>query len=134
MPPRATVIDLTGRAPGLVYALGAQPLNSPWVPGGAPGSREALRVTLDRLACPQLGSVWLLDQPGGLYDMAGVFYIAVGAQISDFDVLGEVDLPPRRATTATATDATIEPPIRLLRDRRLAFEAEQDCRSARAGR
>ena len=128
MPPGAVVIDLTGQAPGLVYALDAQPLNSPWVPGGYPGSAEALRVTIDRLSCHQVRAVWLLDQPGGPRNLAAAFFPAVGANASDFEVLGDVDPPP------TSNDSTVvEPPFRLLRDRRTAAAAEQDCQSAREG-
>ena len=129
MTPEAVVIDVTGRAPGLVHALGARPLNSPWVPGGAEGSADALRVTLDRLACRELRDVWLLDQPGGRYDMASTFYPAVGASARDFEVLGEVDLP-----SLSAAQALVEPPIRLLRDRRVGSVAEEQCRSARGTR
>ncbi len=129
MPPGAVVIDLSGRAPGLVYALGAQPLNSPWVPRAFPGSEDALRMSIDRLTCHQVRAVWLLDQPGSPHDLAAAYFPAVGASASDFEVMGEVPLPP------TSNESTIvEPPLRLLRDRRDAAAAEQACRSAREAR
>ena len=86
-------------------------------------------MTLDRLTCQQLRGVWLLDQPGDPDRLSAAFYLAVGASASDFEVLGEVDLPP----TSDAA-VVVEPPIRLLRDLRDADAAERECLAERQTR
>ncbi len=123
------VIDLTGEAPGLVFAIGGQALNSAWVPGNYPGSEGFLRTSVDQLSCRQLSDVWLLDQPGGIRSVAAAYYPAVGATPDDFDVVGSVDVPP-----IGIPNSPVEPPIRLLRDRRAPALAERACLAAREQR
>ena len=121
------VIDLTGQAPGLVFALDGQAVNSPWVPGAYTGSVDLLRRSVESLSCREVAESWLLDQPGGPRSVGEGFFSAIGADVDDYVVLGSVALPP---TSSEPTEA--QPPVRLLRDRREASVAVPACEIARA--
>ena len=107
--PSTGVIDLTGHAPGLVYALGAVPVNSPWVPGGYPGSERLMHLTLARLSCEVLQSAWLLVQPGGPRSVADAFFQA-SKSADDYVVLGSVT-----PSNFIGDVGTAQPPIELWR-------------------
>jgi len=127
--PGDTVIDLTGEAPGLVFAIGAVARNSAWVPGAYPGSDGLLRTSVDALSCRELARVWLFDQPGGVRSVADAFYPAVGATPADFETVGSVPVP-----SLGIANAAPQPPIRLLRDRRDPANAVAACEQAREAR
>jgi hypothetical protein len=59
------VIDLTGRSPGLVYAIAGTSQGLPWVVGGYPTSQESLLRLLRSIPCDRLATGWLLVEPGG---------------------------------------------------------------------
>ena len=59
------VIDLTGRSPGLVYAIAGTSHGLPWVLGGFPTSSESLLRLLRSIPCDRLATGWLLIEPGG---------------------------------------------------------------------
>ena len=125
--PGTSLIDLTGQAPGLVFVLSGRAANSPWVPGGYPGSEAVLRATLDRLPCRDVTSAWLLVQLGGPRSVADGFFPAVGASISDYSAVGSVSYP--RSGSAPAGD---QPRIRLMRSDRSSSAARQACEIVRA--
>ncbi len=126
--PGTSVIDLTGQAPGLVFALDGRSINSPWVPGGYPGSGELLVATVDRLPCHEVTSAWLLDQPDGPRSLAEPFFQAIGASADNYAVVGSVT-PPTTSSTGPS-----QPEIRLLHDRRDAADAQRACQTAREER
>ena len=129
MPPGTAVLDLTGYSPGLVFALQGIPVNSPWVPGGYPGSDEVLRRTIDRLSCDEVVRGWLLIQPGGPRSIDENFFVETGSRRSDYVMLGSVT-PPR----ASGDSSAAPPPIMLLRDTRDSTAAATECRAARYAR
>jgi hypothetical protein len=60
------VLDLTGRHPTTVYALGGVAPGLPWLIGGFPGSVPFVRAGLRRVSCAHLARAWLLaaaDEP-----------------------------------------------------------------------
>ncbi len=59
------VLDLTGESPGLLYALGADPVADPWVVGGYVGSEARLHTELRWVNCSQLSRAWLLTSDDG---------------------------------------------------------------------
>ena len=122
------VIDLTGQAPGLVFALDGQAVNSPWVPGAYTGSVDLLRRSVESLSCREVAESWLLDQPGGPRSVGEGFFSAIGADVDDYVVLGSVALPP---TSSVPTET--QPPVRLLRDRRDFGVAVLACEKGRGG-
>ena len=124
--PGTTIIDLTGQAPGLVFALSGTAANSPWVPGSYPGSENLLRATLERLTCRDATGAWLLVQQGGPRSMAEAFFPAVGASADDYTVLGSAAYPP--TNLASAVD---QPPVQLLRGDRTPAVAERACDMSR---
>jgi hypothetical protein len=66
LPDGAPMLDLTGRSPGLVYALGARSPSDPWLIGGYPNSDARVVIGLQSVACSELASAWLLVEPTGL--------------------------------------------------------------------
>jgi len=64
------VIDLTGKSPGILYAMRAQPVGSAWIMGGSPGSFNWTKAVIDGINCETLGRTWLLLEPGGPLQIA----------------------------------------------------------------
>lgn len=59
------MLDLTGRYPGALFAIGAKAIGQPWIPGGHPTSDELAVVTLARIPLQELRSAWILTEPTG---------------------------------------------------------------------
>jgi hypothetical protein len=67
--PGTLVIDLTGKHPGITYAMGGHLPNAAWVNSGYKGSRQAFAFALSQLTCTQLASAWviMLDSPSSIH-------------------------------------------------------------------
>ena len=62
--PGTQVLDLTGRHPGSVFALGGAALGSPWMISGVSGSVAFAQAVLKRVPCRDLASAWLITPLG----------------------------------------------------------------------
>ena len=62
--PGEEVIDLTGRSPGIVFALGGLSPGAAWYPGGRPGSHDAATYFLSFVPDERKRQAWLLVSPG----------------------------------------------------------------------
>lgn len=83
------VIDLTGRSPGLLYAIGASNIGQAWTLGGYPGSEKLASAMLKKAACTELSVSWLLVEPDGLGRISAAILSSYGANIeSDFERVG----------------------------------------------
>lgn len=58
-----SIIDLTGRSPGLVFTVGGESPGDPYIIGGFPGSIELAIKTLKASSCDELAGAWILYQP-----------------------------------------------------------------------
>lgn len=58
-----SILDLTGRSPGFIYAVGGKPLLSPWIIGGYPSSNKTLKNLLNKVKLEELGKAWVLIEP-----------------------------------------------------------------------
>ena len=63
--PGDPMLDMTGRSPGLLYAIGAKAIGRPWMHGGDPGSDDVTAATLDRMSRQELREAWILTEPTG---------------------------------------------------------------------
>jgi hypothetical protein len=63
MPAGQDMLDMTGDSPGVIYALGARPLGSPWMLGGYPGSSAAIERILEKVDTQRVRGAWLLTSP-----------------------------------------------------------------------
>ena len=63
MPAGQDMLDMTGDSPGVIYALGARPLGSPWMLGGYPGSSAAIERILQKVETERVRGAWLLTSP-----------------------------------------------------------------------
>jgi hypothetical protein len=63
--PGDAMLDLTGRSPGALYAIGAKAIGRPWMSGGHPTSDEMAVDTLDRVSRQELRNAWILTEPTG---------------------------------------------------------------------
>jgi hypothetical protein len=59
------VIDLTGRSPGTLYAIGARPPGAAWLLGGYPGSLAFTVQALAHVPRAELERAWVLTAPDG---------------------------------------------------------------------
>ncbi|WP_161855913.1 hypothetical protein [Bradyrhizobium sp. CCBAU 051011] len=57
------LLDLSGRNPGLVYALGGRPPGASWILAGYTGSYEFFSAALASESCDVLGAMWILTEP-----------------------------------------------------------------------
>lgn len=79
--PGQDVLDLTGDGPGIIYALGANPLGTPWMLGGYKGSTVATIRIIDKIDPAALRHAWLLtssDNPLRLTDWETVLEQRIG--------------------------------------------------------
>ena len=63
--PGTPVVDLTGRSPGVLYALDAEAVGAPWVIGGYRGSLNLATRVLQRVPQDKLKRSWILVEPRG---------------------------------------------------------------------
>ena len=83
------IIDLTGRSPGVLYAMGAKSIGQPWLLGQYPGSNEFAVGTLKRVACEELAVAWLLTAPGDPRSNSAKILSSFGADPDgDYKVVG----------------------------------------------
>lgn len=89
-------LDLTGRSPGTLLALGAQSLGQPWMVGGYPGSNTLALTTLNNESCEALSSAWVLEEPKGKLKLSSEIILAhFGAnRETDYKIVGTVDTVP----------------------------------------
>jgi hypothetical protein len=62
--PGDEIIDLTGRSPGIVFALGGRSPGTAWYAGGYPGSARAIGYWLSLASRESRRGAWLLTAPG----------------------------------------------------------------------
>ena len=60
------VIDLSGRSPTSIYAIGGQPIALAWMIGGYPGSADFVQTALQRVPCTVRTSAWVITEPEGV--------------------------------------------------------------------
>lgn len=63
--PGTPVIDLSGRSPGLLYALQARNIGLAWNLSGYPGTAAYVTRGLQAVRCEQLAAAWVLSQSAG---------------------------------------------------------------------
>lgn len=59
--PGQAILGFTGDDPGLIYALGGQPLGAAWLLGGYPGSQAIAAHVVEKLPEQALRNAWLLS-------------------------------------------------------------------------
>ncbi|WOH63903.1 hypothetical protein [Bradyrhizobium sp. BWA-3-5] len=132
-----SVIDLSGRSPGLLYMLETRALGLPWLIGAQPGSSAVAVETLGLENCADLARAWVLVEPDGPrhLDQASVL-TSFGA--------GQADYVPA-ASFENPVPAGFENPVydwdHPNAQRQILFKpvrppalAEQSCREARRQR
>ncbi|NOJ50676.1 hypothetical protein [Bradyrhizobium archetypum] len=58
------LLDLSGRSPGSVYAMGARPPGASWILAGYTGSNQFFIAALASESCDVLAAMWILTEPG----------------------------------------------------------------------
>lgn len=90
----APIIDLTGQAPGLLYAIGAANVGMAWLSGGYPGSADMARALLNKVPCVEIGGSWVLSEPGGPREIPVTVLNSFGADLAtDYESVGEIEVP-----------------------------------------
>jgi hypothetical protein len=87
-------IDLTGRFPGALYAVGAKAIGSAWLIGGYSGSEAKAIADLDQVPCSELARAWILMEPFGPRKIPDQILKKYGLNlILDYEPLGVVASP-----------------------------------------
>jgi hypothetical protein len=88
------VIDLTGKSPGIIYAMNARALGQAWLIGGYPGSPAAAALALEDVACAELRRAYVLDEPAGPRRIPPTVVEHVGLSFPDgYEVVSEIATP-----------------------------------------
>jgi hypothetical protein len=125
--PNDPMIDLTGRSPGLLYALRADSIGYPWIAGGYPGSEKVAFLALGRVSCDALAESWLLTEPTGPNAIPIAVIASFGADASDYALAASFETAEGAGGYATRYDQQI------LRPTRPKEAAIRSCETARAG-
>jgi hypothetical protein len=89
------MIDLTGHAPGALYALGAHGLGQPWLIGGYAGSPAFARAALDEEPCERLARAWVLIEERGPRRLPAELLLRYGIDVKhDLVSAGTAWTPP----------------------------------------
>lgn len=92
------MIDLTGRSPGLIYALMADSVGLAWAIGGYQGSNQLVIDGLRQVPCGQLAAAWILSEPDGPRAISPQVLSSIGANIeTDFEMVGSLISPEGKA-------------------------------------
>ncbi len=109
------IIDLTGRSPGLLYALNAYNIGQAWTIGGYPGSNTHAVAMLKKAGCRELASAWLLVEPGGSRKISPDVVLSFGANgDTDFTIVGEFVAPKGAGGSKVASMQKLMKPNRPL--------------------
>lgn len=123
--PGTPMIDLTGKSPGLLYALDAELIGQAWMIGGYPGSDELAIESLELSGCDDVSRSWVLTEFGGARSLSETVLGAFGASLADdFEVVGSWDTAPGVAGFAEPVRQVLWRPTRSVAD------ARSDCRTA----
>lgn len=101
--PGQSVLDLTGDGPGVIFAVGAKPLGTPWMLGGYPGSAAAADRVIEKLDPTALRNTWLLtstDNPRRINGWELMLARRVGA--GSHSMAGSVDIATSYSFNADA--------------------------------
>ena len=123
MPAGVPMIDLTGQSPGLIHALEATAVGSPWLIGGQPGSAALFVHILNDVPCRLLAEAWVLSQPDGPRALDDSLLASTGITPEALTIVGRADYPEYRRGP--------EPPVVLRRPDRTLSESVQACETAR---
>ncbi len=125
--PGTPMIDLTGRSPGILLALGARSIGQAWILGGYPGSERLASAMLKKVSCDDLSSAWLLIEPPGRGTIPPQVLASFGASLfDDFRTVGEFTSAPGAGNNKDAIQQLILKPTRSLATARAAcVEAKQ---------
>lgn len=77
------MIDMTGRSPGLLFALGARSVGQAWFIGGYRGSTRRAAALLSNVPCDVLASSWLLVELDGSRRLSPTLTSSFGANFID---------------------------------------------------
>lgn len=82
------MIDLTGKSPGILYAMGASNIGQPWTIGGYPGSDALAVAMLKKVTCKELAAAWLLAEPEGSRKISPEILLSFGANLAtDYEIV-----------------------------------------------
>jgi len=109
------MIDLSGRSPGILYAIGASNIGQAWTMGGYPGSDKLAIEMLKKVSCADLATAWLLVEPEGLGRISPEVLLSFGANMAlDFEVVGMFKTAPGAGSHKEARLQKIVKPIRSI--------------------
>lgn len=94
--PGTPVLDLTGRSPTTLYAMGATSTSQAWMIGGYPGSDALARAYIARASCEELARAWVLIQPQGTTNLSPTLLNTFGAELDrDYERVGTIVMDQR---------------------------------------
>jgi len=107
-----SILDLTGRSPGLIYAVGGINLAYPWILGGAKNSGLTATALIKKIPCSQLQASWILLERGGdteipLQDL-GSFGETIG---TSYEVVGMITAPANEFRKISHSQEILKPKI-----------------------
>lgn len=122
------VIDLSGRSPGLLYAIGASNAGQAWTLGGYRGSESLAAAMLAAVPCADLVQAWVLLEPEGLGRISPRVLASYGTHVAtDFELAGSFMTAPGAGSHVVPRQQQLLKPVRRTED------ALQACAASRKG-
>lgn len=91
--PGQDVLDLSGDGPGVIYAVGGNPLGTPWMIGGHPGSEAAADRVIEKLNPASIRGAWLLtssNNPRRIIDWESMLARRIGP--ASHEMVASIDI------------------------------------------
>ncbi len=124
--PGTPMIDLTGRSPGILYALQSESVGQAWMIGGYPGSLRLANHALRSVPCEKLASAWLLTEQRGPRSLPASLLLGFGADmVTDYKQVGSWKTAPGSGGYREQYEQSIWQPVRSL------AHATADCQASR---
>ncbi|AFY01379.1 hypothetical protein [Bdellovibrio bacteriovorus] len=113
------VLDLTGRSPGVVYALNGVAIGQPWMIGGYSGSEDFVRRSLALVECEEIYGSWLLVEHGGPREISFKVLDTYDLTLDDYENVGQF--------TSVQSDFSEKYQQNLLKPKRSSYYIEKNC-------
>ncbi|MDR1085453.1 MAG: hypothetical protein LBP22_11520 [Deltaproteobacteria bacterium] len=92
--PGDPIIDLSGRIPGVAFAVRGLTPETPWIIAGNPGSQALFSLALKKIPCQDLAKTWLLwDTKPSSEPLNPKALLESGIDPEDVDIIGTLAYP-----------------------------------------
>ena len=120
------IIDMTGRSPGLIYAVGGKSSGQAWMLGGYAGSLARAKAVYEMISCNTISQSWILTEQNGTLNIPMDFLDSLGINWNlHYQIVGVLNTPTDVGGRAHSMRQFIYKPIQF-------EDIEKSCNISRA--